>query len=58
MSEEPEPWEMLQKARRKVSKWDRKAGKAVTGAKYQAAMIRKRHWEEQENIWFDRWSMS
>lgn len=54
---EKDPWEMWQNAQQKVAKWERKADKAVTGAQYQEAMIRKRHWEEQEMMWHERWLM-
>lgn len=56
--DEKDPYEMWKKAERKVAKWERKADKAVTGAKYQAAVIKKRHWEDQEMVWHERWLMA
>jgi hypothetical protein len=57
MSQQPkEPYEELAKARRKVAKWNRKAEKAVVGSDYQAATIKLRYWEQQEEIWFERWA--
>lgn len=54
MSAWKEPGEELAKARRKLAKWQRKADKAVAGADYQAATIKIRWWEEQEEIWSEQ----
>jgi hypothetical protein len=53
---ESDAYEKLEKARRKVAKWNRKADKAVVGAKYQLARIKLRHWEQEEEYWFARWA--
>lgn len=48
-------YEELEKARRKVAKWNRRAEKEVTGAKYQEAIIKLREWEQKEDYWFNKW---
>ena len=48
-------YEQLQKARRKLKKWHRKATKAVAGADYQYATIKLREWENAEDYWFNKW---
>lgn len=47
-------WEELQKARRKVAKWQRIADKELIGAKYQKAIIKLHKWENREDYWFEQ----
>lgn len=54
--QESDAYDKLEKARRKVAKWRRKADKAVVGAAYQYATIKLREWEKKEEYWFERWS--
>jgi phage shock protein A len=44
-------YEQLDKARRKVAKWNRKAEKALIGAKYQLARLKLAHWEQKVMYW-------
>ena len=48
-------YEQLQKARRKLAKWHRKAAKYIIGPEYQKATIKIREWEQKEDYWFNKW---